>query len=56
VNRLIGDDKFPKEKPVANVLVRNSIPAADLDKHPSGLLGPVKIETSEPLIPAKGND
>ncbi|MEI7534508.1 MAG: glycosyl hydrolase [Verrucomicrobiae bacterium] len=44
VNRLIGDDQFPKEKPVANFLVRGKIPAMDLDKCPSGLLGPVKVE------------
>lgn len=44
VNRLIGDDKFPKEKPVANTLARNQIPAADLEKCPSGLLGPVTLE------------
>ncbi len=45
VNRLIGDDKFPKEKPVANVFVRGAIPAADLEKHPSGLLGPVMLQS-----------
>jgi hypothetical protein len=43
VNRLIGDDQFPKEKPVANTIVRNQIPATDLDKCPSGLLGPVTL-------------
>jgi len=46
VNRLIGDDKFPKEKPIANVIVRNKIPAADLDKCPSGLLGPVTLRVA----------
>ncbi len=54
VNRLIGDDKFPKEKPVANVIVRNKIPATDLDKHPSGLLGPVTIEVRT-LTPSEKN-
>ncbi len=52
VNRLIGDDKFPKEKPVANILVRGAIPASDLDDCPSGLLGPVSLvsfpETTAP--------
>ena len=43
VNRLIGDDQFPKGTPVANTIVRNQIPATDLDKCPSGLLGPVTL-------------
>jgi hypothetical protein len=46
VNRLIGDDRFPKEKPVANTIVRNQIPATDLDKCPSGLLGPVTLSAT----------
>ena len=45
VNRLIGDDQFPTEKPVANTIVRNQIPATDLDKCPSGLIGPVTLIT-----------
>lgn len=47
VNRLIGDDQFPKEKPVANTIVRNQIPAVNLDKCLSGLLGPVTLQTTE---------
>jgi len=47
VNRLIGDDQFPKENPVANTIVRNQIPATDLDKCPSGLIGPVTLQTVE---------
>jgi hypothetical protein len=43
VNRLIGDDQFPQEKPVANIRGRKIIPAADLEKCPSGLIGPVSI-------------
>lgn len=52
VNRLIGDDQFPREKPVANTLVRSQIPATDLDNCPSGLLGPVtlKSETETAII------
>lgn len=49
VNRLIGDDLFPPEKAVANVMLRNRIPATDLAKYPSGLLGPVQALRSVEL-------
>ncbi len=43
VNRLIGDDLVPPGERVTNALIRDRIPPADLDLHPSGLVGPVTL-------------
>lgn len=49
VNRLIGDDQAPPENAVANTQQRKAIPLSDLEKHPSGLLGPVLLVVTDPL-------
>ena len=48
VNRLIGDDQFVNQPPIANITARKLIPAPDLEKYPSGLLGPVKLQIRAP--------
>jgi hypothetical protein len=48
VNRLIGDDQFPQEKPVANIKNPGKIPAKELEQYPSGLIGPVQVKILQP--------